>query len=179
VEFVLNELSIHGQFASLGAFYESLRTVLELRGQIERKGWPLRSSRQALERPVTEERTLRKALYEWPDRNLRQVALIWLTNKGPFWEDEPLHGPDDWFECEEEIVTGSSLAEAASALACRQPRDLLSIAPSGWMRSPILVQWVRSQEDRTSVTLANHWEETSLRQRLEALQRPLASSRAG
>ena len=69
----------------------------------------------------------------------KRLLLSWLTRYGPFWEDVPLHGPDHWLECDNEIVTDTALGEAAYCSTVGIDRRLVGLTPSTWERTPIAV----------------------------------------
>jgi hypothetical protein len=39
--------------------------------------------------------------------------LAWLNKNGPFWDRPALHDPEEYFECQGELVTKTALGEAA------------------------------------------------------------------
>ena len=67
----------------------------------------------------------------------------WLTHGGPFWDDLPRHGPDDYLECRGEVVTSSAVGEAAYRKLHAAECALVSVTPSDWNFSPVAVTWQR------------------------------------
>lgn len=175
MEFVFNELSIHGQFPSALDAQESLKRLLGWRDRMTQEGLVLRSTRMLLDRPFTPTDAVRDVIKRCRDHTLRLRSLAWLAKDGPFWDQKPLHGPDDHIECGGEVITGSGIAEAAFAVARGQERELVSVAPSSWERSPLLVDWIRSDTDRQAVSLENVWQDEQLGRRLELARREVAS----
>lgn len=175
MEFLLNELSIHGQFPSAGEAQKSLQTLLGWRDRIQREGLVLRHTRMLLDRPFTPTDAVRDVIKNCRDHTLRLRSLAWLAKEGPFWDQDSLHGPDDHIECAHEVITGSGIAEAAFAVARGQEREVVSIAPSSWERSPLLIDWIRSDADRRSVSLENVWQGEQLVRRLELARTEVAS----
>jgi len=175
MEFIVNDRSLHEQFHSQTAFAESFQRILALRADIERNRHVVRSARELLNARISPDLTLRHALRTL-DPKLRIVATTWLANKGPFWDDEPLHGDDDWFEDDTgAIVTKTGLGEAAMALLRESTRALVTFDPSDWLRNPLVVDHVRNDGARRSFDLQNHWALPELEQCLRELRPPLAS----
>jgi hypothetical protein len=175
MEFVINELSIHGQFPSALDAQQTLKKLLAWRDRITREGLVLRSTRMLLDRPFTPTDAVRDVIKSCRDHTLRLRILNWLAKDGPYWDQEPLHGHDDHVECADEVITGSGIAEAAFAVARGHEREVLSVAPSSWERSPLFIDWIRSDTDRQTVSLENVWQEEQLARRLELAQREVAS----
>lgn len=139
MEFVFNELSLQGQFGGPEDAQSALRKLLEWRERIRKERMVLRivrDPRQLLERPLTGSSTVRDIVNGWRNRNLRNITIAWLTKDGPFWDDGRVHGPDDWVECNGQIITDSGLAEAAVSVALGHERDMVSTSPSPWERPP-------------------------------------------
>lgn len=177
MDFILNDCSLHGQFATPTAFFEALRRVLELRSRLHRSGRVLRCPRKLLEANVGASGTLQQALNSTSDRNLHRVIMTWLANEGPFWDDEPLHSQDDYFDLKDDgtIVTETGLGEAAMSALKGLKRSLLSFDPSSWTHSPIEVDHVRNDSSRQTITLNNYWSLPELERHLQSTRPPLTS----
>ena len=81
----------------------------------------------------------------------RRSALGWMTRSGPFWDDTRRHGPDDWLENQGKVVTDSAVGEAAYSNLHGLVYGLISVTPSNWDFSPVVVSWRRGDaglEDR-------------------------------
>ncbi len=175
MEFIVNDRSIHEQFHSQAAFVESFVRILALRAVIERNRRVVRCARELLNARISPEVTVRQAL-RGMDPKLRIVATTWLANKGPFWDDQPIHGNDDWFEDETgAIVTNTGLGEAAMAVLRDSARALLTFDPSDWLRTPLVVDHVRNDDARQSLGLQNHWALPQVERCLRELRPPLGS----
>jgi len=135
----------------------------------------LRHTRTLLDRPFTSKDAVRDVIKTCRDQTLRVRSLAWLAKDGPFWDQEPLHGPDDHLEHANEVITGSGIAEAAFAVARGQEREVVSVAPSSWERSPLLIDWIRSDTDRQAVSLENVWHDEQLARRLKLARTEVAS----
>lgn len=175
MDFLVNERSLHGQYPNPGSFQAALRQILALRAAVQRAGHTVRCARSLTDAPVCPQQVLRQAVKT--DPQLRPVVIAWLANHGPFWEDDRLHEGGEWFESRGQVVTDSSIADAAKGALLGAPRDLLSFRPSDWTLSPVTVEHLATDEQRTSVELNNFWEPEPLSQRLQALRQPLRSWR--
>lgn len=175
MEFIVNDCSLHEQFQSPASFIEALKRLLALRSRVERSGRVVRCPRSLLDARIGPTGTLRQALATVPDRNLRAVVVTWLAQKGPFWDDAPLHGPGDWFESKSgDIVTQAGLGEAAMGALRGQPRATVSFDPSSWTYTPIEVRQVLDDATRRDVSLENHWDLPTIERRLRETRPPLA-----
>ncbi len=175
MEFIVNDRSLHGQFHSQSAFVESFKSILALRTVIERSRHAVRCSRELINAPITADSTLREMLRNMAP-TLRLIATTWLANRGPFWDDEPLHTDDDWFEDQTgDIVTTTGLGEAAMGMLRNLPHAVLTVDPSNWLQTPLSIQHVTSEGQRQTLAIPNHWTLASLELCLKALRAALAS----
>ncbi|MFS8065728.1 MAG: hypothetical protein ACMG6S_05070 [Byssovorax sp.] len=175
MEFIVNDCSLHGQFPTTVQLLEALKRLLAIRNRVEQSGRVVRCPRRLLDAVVGSDMSLRQILGSMPDRNLRSVFLTWLANKGPFWDDEPLHRPDDWFAVNGEIVTETGLGEAAMGVLHGLPRSVLSFAPSSWTHSPVDVEYVPGSSQSQIVQINNHWTLPAVEQHLRETRPPLTS----
>ena len=107
--------------------------------------------------------------------NERRALMQWLERQGPFWEDIRTHGPDDYFECNGSVVTDSAVGEAAYCCFQGIERHLISLIPSLWQFSPLLVTWIVDSDAGKVVEVVNHWDPEKLEVTLQAAPVPLAS----
>jgi hypothetical protein len=175
MEFIVNDCSLHGQFPTVAQFVESLKHLLALRGRLEQSRRTVRCPRKLLDTVVGSSLTLRQVLGLISDRNLRGVVTTWLADKGPFWDDDPLHSGDDFFSAKGEIVTETGLAEAAMATLRGLPRSTLSIDPSDWTQNPIDVEYTPVPAASQIVQLKNYWTLAAVDQHLRETRPPLTS----
>lgn len=138
MDLLANELSVHAQFHDNRSFRGAIERLMRMRKVAQRHGHEIHCARRFRDvepRPgVRLEPALRAV---GPDE--RRLFLSWLTSGGPFWEDIRRHGPDDWLECRDDVVTDTSVGEAAfrvlSGLSC----GLVSLTPSDWDYTPVRV----------------------------------------
>ena len=173
MEFILNDLSMSGQFANLPLFSEAVGRVMSIRGAIQQHGYSLYCHRNLTNAKVTPDVTMCQAVQSLT-REKQRAWMQWLTRQGPHWEDSQLHSGDDFLEVNGDLVTESAIGEAAICIVRGLPRVLVSFKPSSWLRTPIEVKWVRD-DDTKDIRVPNHWELNSIQQTLEVTPRPVAS----
>ncbi len=110
---------------------------------------------------------MRQAVNRLPISN-RRAFMNWLTRRGPFWEDQRVHGPDDYLECNGEIVTDTAIGEAA--FNCLRGLDyrLVSMAPSSWTFSPVSVRLCQNELEEDAIEVVNYWTSDELESALES-----------
>jgi hypothetical protein len=174
VEFLVNDLSLHGQFLDLTSFRGAIATVMAIRQISRRFGRELYCHRRLAQAQVTASVTMPQAVQVLtPDQ--RRALLQWLTRYGPFWEDARNHGPDDWLEWNGNIVTETSIGEAAWCCLNGVERGLVSFVPSDWQFSPVPVVWMLDSSNRRTVEVMNHWDPVAIEAFLLTLPVPLVS----
>ena len=169
---LLNDLSIHGQFPDIPAFKAAIGRVMAIRSIAHKFSRELYSHRNVTNRRINPALSLFEALQRLP-REQKQSLLLWLTKWGPFWEDAAAHGPDNWLQCGEEIVTTTAVGEAAYCATVGIDRLLISLAPSAWTYSPVAVQMEPNSVG--VITIPNYWEPTDLRRVLQNTPAPAKS----
>lgn len=157
MELIVNDLSLNGQFPDLPTFKESFRQINQMRQVARQYGRELRCHRNLVIAKVTQSHNIQQAIQSF-DRNLQQAIMQWLTQYGPFWEDERLHSPDDWLEHKGDLVTDSALGEAAYCCCNGSDRHLVSFVPSAWEFAPIPVLWLCANEEPQQVQVPNYWQ---------------------
>jgi hypothetical protein len=174
MEFLLNDLSLHGQFDSTSTFIAALDRIMVARQSIQRRGMRLRC-RKFQHARINETTTVLQALQSMRDRNKRSGILLWMTKDGPFWEEERLHTGDDFFEVDGAVVTDTAVGEAAMQILQGTATTLVSFTPSSWERTPIEVARVHDDESRTTVSVPNVWTQAQIDATLQEAERPLQS----
>ena len=174
MEFLVNNLSMDGQFHDMASFREAVARVMIIRQHILCHGYALFCHRDLSSAKVTPDLVMQQAVSSLTV-DARRAWMQWLTRQGPHWEDDRLHGGDDWLEVDGEIVTESAVGEAAVCISRGLPRELVSFQPSSWMRNPIDVRWVRDNCSSDDISVQNHWELCSVQQSLEKHPCPVTS----
>ena len=101
--------------------------------------------------------------------------MAWLSQHGPFWDDDRLHDGGDWYECAGEIVTDTAVGEAAHCVLHGIDRRLVSLRPSDFVYDPVAVDRVFEGDNRVAVDLRNYWEPAAVEAFLAAAPPALAS----
>lgn len=172
MELLLNDLSLHGQFASIRDFQDAIQSIMLIRNKMRQFDRELYCYRNLTQAKVTQVLTLQQAIQQF-DLNNRRAVMGWLTQHGPFWEDVRNHEPDDYLECQGQVVTDTALGEAAYRCFSGATYQLVSLSPSNWTFTPISIVW---QGDRVaSIEVTNHWEICAVEAALRAAVPPLKS----
>ncbi len=139
MDFLVNDLSLHGQFPDLDSFRGAIQRVMTIRQITQRFGRALYCNRNLLHAQVTFDKALRQAVQGF-SREERSALMQWLTQHGPFWDEVRKHGPNDWIESNGKIVTDTAVGEVAWCCLNGIDRGMVSIIPSNWRFSPIHVE---------------------------------------
>ncbi|NOS89787.1 MAG: hypothetical protein HOP34_14835 [Methylococcaceae bacterium] len=168
---LLNELSLHGQFSSVCAFHNAIKTVMTVRGKMRQFGCELYCHRNLTQAQVTHDSTFLQAI-QLLALNERRAVMSWLTQYGPFWEDERQHEAGDYLEHQSSIVTDTAIGEAAYHGINGGDYHTFSFDPSIWQFSPIHVIWHR-ENDTIHIDVINHWHIDSLQATLRSASPPI------
>ena len=155
VELVFNELSIHGQFHDPVSFRKAIGRVITIRNIARRFGKELQCHRNLGERPAMRKAKMIEVI-RYLDRDSQRALMQWAQSHGPFWEDFREHMGDDWLEYDDDIVTDTAVGEAAYCVLQGIERALISIDPSSWLISPLLVDWCDNDFTKM-VKVSNYW----------------------
>ena len=173
MEVLLNDLSLYGQFSNIHAFQDAIRSIMHIRNKMRQFGRELYCHRNVAQAQVTHDLTMQQAIQQF-NQSERRAVMGWLTQHGPFWEDDRCHEPDDYLECHGQVVTDTALGEAAFRCFNGSEYHTFSLAPSNWMFTPIPVVWRRDNEV-TDIGVSNHWEIGTLEMALRAATPPIQS----
>ena len=174
MDLLVNDLSLHGQFADLAAFRESIRRVMSIRAIARRHRRALYCHRGLVNGQVTPQETMPGAVKALPLEEQRAI-MAWLSQQGPFWDDDRLHDAGDWYECAGEIVTDKAVGEAAHCILHGIDRGLVSLQPSSFVYDPVPVERILDDHTRASVNVRNYWEPEAVEACLVAAPPALAS----
>ena len=152
----VNELSLYGQFESSDAFLNSLKEVMNCRQVVETQAHVIYCLRGISQRPAVSDLTFQHIIQRSADRNLIRIVTSWLDKHGPFWDDERIHSPNEWFEYESNVVTDHTLGEVTYRIMQNKEATTLSFQPSKFMHSPLTVVWKRNEELK-EVDVINFW----------------------
>jgi hypothetical protein len=175
--FLLNDTSLHGQFTSCEDVIAPLKRVYEIRQELQKNGFKLGIHSRVSARPATAEYDLRNALFRANRRDITALILTWFDKDGPFWDNPPRHDPNECFECNNDLVASSALAEAAILVLeeGRPEADIVSFRPSRFEQDPLSVLWRGRPDGDVSVSVRNHVSAETLPIRFHELERPVQS----
>ena len=172
MQLYVNDLSLAGQFPDLPAFVDAMERMMRMRRIAKQYGRALNCPRNLENALITRNHTMVQAVQQL-SRERRQAVMQWFTREGPFWEDDRIHSSDDWLECIGEIVTDTSLGEAAFCCLAGEERALVSFTPSDWEYTPICVNWRSENSEDQEVEIVNHWDAVKLTEALISAPLPI------
>jgi hypothetical protein len=172
MDFFLNELSLHSQFENSSGFLTALNAIMACRTAINNAGHILYCDKQIAQYAAYDDISFQVTVLTQPDPTLKSEVLNWLAKSGPFWLDQRTHSADEYFECQEKVVTDRALGEVAFRIATHQQSGSLSFAPSHFMLNPLLVIWKCPPLEDQSIDVPNFWELAQINALLASLQTP-------
>lgn len=171
MDFFVNDVSLHGQFAHAHAFREAFDHVQSCKKILLQYQRRLFVSRQIIDRQVCVGQTFRQAVQATGDRNFIQLVMIWIAKNGPFIEDEQIGDPDEYLSLPHgEVVTDTALGAAAFHQFQGYDAGLVSFAPSNFTYTPVEVHWHRSDSNIEIGEVLNFWEVQALKTHLDRQQ---------
>ena len=175
MELILNDLSIHKQFADPAEFREAIERVQRMREAARRFSRELHCHRETVNRMVNPTTPVHLQIQSTFSQDEKRSLMTWLTKQGPFWNEVPRHDPSEWFECNGQVVTETALAEAAYSSMIGFQQVVVSLTPSVFEYTPIAVKWVREKLSRMNIDVSNYWEFHRLETALRAAEPPIES----
>jgi hypothetical protein len=161
MELLVNDLSLHGQFADLGVFRDSIGRVMRIRAIARRHQRTLYCHRGLVNAQVTVREQMPVAVRSLP-RDEQRALMAWLSQQGPFWDDDRQHDGDDWYEHKGHVVTDTAVGEAAHCVLHGIDRALVSLSPSAFLYDPVPVTSVLDESRRSHVDVRNYWEPSTV-----------------
>ncbi|MEA3544532.1 MAG: hypothetical protein U9R69_04850, partial [Thermodesulfobacteriota bacterium] len=174
VEFIVNDLSLDGQFPDIVSFRSAIRKLMEIRKITCRFGRTLYCHRGLSRAQVTQTMRMPQVVQAL-GVDERRVLMQWLTRNGPFWDDMRNHQPEDWLEWNDEIVTDTAIGEAAWCCLNGIERSLVSFSPSDWQFSPVPVNWMNETGIKKDADVLNYWDPDEIETALQNAPVPLNS----
>ncbi len=176
MEYLVNDLSFHGQFEDTGTFRAALGRLMAMRAVAKRYGREVHVHHNLKHAMATRQLTVPQAAAGLT-REQRSALVSWVNQEGPFWEDARAHGPDEYLQCGETLVTDTAVGEAGFCRVHGIDRTLMSVTPSEWTRSPLSVEWIQAGSSPRAAEVTNFWDPTTLQAALQAAPPPIASWR--
>ena len=177
MDLILNDLSIHKQFANVDEFRDAIRRVHRMREIARRFSRELHCHRETVNRMVNPTASVHRQIQSAFTREEKRSLMTWLTKQGPFWNEVPRHDPGEWFECDGNVVTETALAEAAYSSMTGIDHGVVSLTPSAYEYTPISILWVHDELSQTNVDVSNFWESHRLETALRDAEPPIESWR--
>jgi len=172
MDFLVNDLSFHGQFNDIDSFRTAINELMDIRNAASQYNRSIYCHRNLIASSVTPSMNMGQAV-NLLEHNKRISFIAWLTKSGPFWEDTRKHTKDDWFECDGTIVTDTALGEAAWCCLHGIERSLVSATPSKWAFTPTTIDWISTSNCSQSATVDNYWQSATVTKLLKnAAQTP-------
>ena len=161
MDLLVNDLSINGQFPNVDSFREAINRVMKMRQIAQRFGRFLYCHRNIANANVTNNYSMQQAL-QYFNQQERLALIVWFQKKGPFWDDIQIHNPDDYLECNGDIVTDKAVGEIGYSNLHGLDRRLVSLIPSSWEFSPITVTFTPDAGDARNIEIINYFEVVGL-----------------
>lgn len=174
MRFLVNDLSMAGQFRNMESFRNAVRQMMGIRQHIRQHGYSLSCSHSLLSTHVDADVGMQQAVNHWLPIDARRAWMRWLTG-GPCWEDKRHHDANEYLEADHNIVTDSAIGEAAVCCCKGLKREMVSFEPSTWLRSPILVKWLHDDQSADDIHVTNHWKPSTVQQSLANNPKSVAS----
>lgn len=171
--FLVNDLSFHGQFHDSISFKGAIGRLMNIREIVRRFGHELHCHKNMAFAPVMPNMTMPQAIQSLTV-NEQRALRSWITQNGPFWEDTRYHSPDDYLELNGDIVTNTAAGEAAWCRFNGIEQELVSLAPSNWLFSPLSVTWTTGNAKK-NINVVNHWDPDSLQAILQTAPTAISS----
>lgn len=175
MKFLLNDLSVEGQFSSLSDFANAVENLMRIRSVIRSAGRELLCNRSLIHAKVTATQMMAQAIQAMP-REKRLAWTQWITKSGPYWLDDREHSDDTWMQLSDgRIVTSTAIGEAAFCTSRFIVRHLVSTDLPEWQIDPLEIHWIKSDDVSEIVHVGNHWTTASVQQAIRLLPLPFDS----
>ena len=143
MDLLFNELSLHEQFPDVDTFRQALGQLMAMRAAAKRSGREVSCKNNLLGTHPIHGVTMRDAITFRANREELRATLAWLNKRGPFWDASHSLRSNEWLECKGNLVTDSGVGEAAYRKLRGIDCGLISMRPSNWTCSPVVVEWKR------------------------------------
>lgn len=174
MELLVNDLSFEGQFTDTAAFKDAITRLMKIRETLRKFGRELHCHRNVAFSHITHDQIMQQAIQSI-GQDQRRSVMQWLTRQGPFWEDMRAHSSDDYLECNGKVVTDTAMGEAAYHSMCGEDYRLVSLSPSSWEYSPLLITWEPDEEPSKNLEVMNYWDQVELETVLRDAPAPIHS----
>lgn len=171
---LLNELSLHNQFATVAEFSRSLKTILDCRHKLRVTPFPLKCTTQFSQCPICQGKLIRHLIGQLPESQ-RSNLYRWMTKEAPYWDQDPEHdarGTYVYFQDEDNLIIGSAMAEAGHLVKQGARAALATFSPSNYLQNSLTIKW---DTDPVGVDVPNFWTVDAIVRHVQAWQPPVDS----
>lgn len=151
MELLVNDQSICGQFPDIDSFNKAISGVMKMREIARQFEHEIYCHRNMCHAQVTNTMGMQQVIQHLK-REQQRALMLWLTRHGPYWDDDRVHGPDDYLECNNQVVTDTAIGEAAFRCFNKSDYRLISLIPSSWKHTPLSVCWHKDINQTIAVT---------------------------
>lgn len=173
----VNELSFHGQFATVVDLIGGLKKLWNTHDLCKRYDTALYCARNSLAtRPGAVGLSVRDAVLRHATLEEKRIILAWLDRTGPFWDDQQIHDPNVYYylvrpSSLDELVTETGLAECTAHCLAGGDGFIISVSPSDFEYTPIQTAVESDTAERIPCRLDNFWQLAPLQAHLERVVR--------
>ncbi|WP_299774671.1 hypothetical protein [uncultured Pseudoteredinibacter sp.] len=156
MEWILNDLSLSHQFDNVDDFVEKMSVFLKAKTSDSLLNKNVLCPRQLGSVEVFEGLTFSHVVLNLVSRNLRAQILSWVNKNGPFWSDNRVDNPDDYFEYGSLDVTDQGLGECARREIAEL--DVTSFSFDGdYSKSPLVIRHGLEEASLGHYDIENIW----------------------
>lgn len=169
-----NECSLHGQFQDIDSFVVAIDKLMTMRQVAKRYSRELPCYRNFQQTRATQKLTLLQAISQMHIDKARALR-VWLAKAGPYWDDNRQHSPDNYYQCQNEVVTDTAIGECAYLLHNNHRVCITSITPSNWESPELIVDWHVNDDEVSSIHISNYINADTLQAVLQDAAPPIQS----
>jgi len=174
LEFLFNDLSLHGQYVEISQFVNAVTNLMLIRNLSSQNGHQLYCHRNFINAQVNSECHLSSAIKHLSPPQ-RSAFMTWIGNHGPFWEEIRNHSDSDYIEVNGDIVTDSAIGEVTFNIAHGNEQKLVSLSPSNWTYSPLEAHFHKESDLTNSIHVDNFYELETFKQALTTFSPTITS----
>lgn len=152
--FLFNDASLNGACESTHEFVQSIKFCIAVHNQLRQFGGGLEIGHSFLTRRLKFGESVGSALSLLSTDERRRVR-VWVDKEGPFWDRPQQHDANEYFECLDEVVTESALAEAAHHVFAGEDTVVVSLAGSLFTQDPLTISWKQGPHGDIDICVQN------------------------
>lgn len=174
--FLLNDLSISDSYDDAYEFKTRLDVVMNIKNILRKHGHDVLCKSDLMSINLFKDNgiNLFKFSNEHLSRDQRLALIAWLTERGPFWSENRFHSEDDYYSVNEDVVTDTSLAEAAARQFRGNSSVLISFLCEKWGTPKVDVKFISEIREITT-SINNYLNERQVLDDLPSFDKPISS----